>query len=107
MKRSSDSISDLIPSFQRHLAAKNRSRTAITNYSGAAETFEAHLASVRHSTYLCDIHSRDIESFIVQQLNTCSDSTAGTRFRYLHDQVPISPTVLKSIALDEQMAVAA
>ena len=79
----SDTISDLLPSFRRHLLAKNRSPRTITNYLGAAETFEAHLSTTGHPGTLDTITSADIEGFVVDQIQSRSASTAATRFRCL------------------------
>jgi len=78
-----DRISDLLPSFERHLLAKNRSPRTITNYLGAATTFEEFLVDAGHSTNLEDIGRRQIEEFIVHQLDRRSASTSATRFRCL------------------------
>ncbi len=78
-----DRISDLLPSFQRHLLAKNRSPRTVTNYVGAAETFEEFLFASGHSANLEDIERADIERFVVDQLKRRSASTASTRFRCL------------------------
>lgn len=78
-----DRISDLLPSFERHLLAKNRSPRTVTNYIGAAQTFEDHLVAVDHSGNLEDIRPSDVENFIVDQLKRRTPSTAATRFRCL------------------------
>ena len=78
-----DRISDLLPSFQRHLLAKNRSDRTVTNYVGAAQTLEDFLLASGHTGNLEDIGRADIESFIVDQLKRRSPSTAATRFRCL------------------------
>ena len=74
-----DRISDLLPSFERHLLAKNRSASTVTNYVGAAETFEGFLLEAGHSGNLDDITSADVERFTVDQLKRRSPSTAATR----------------------------
>ncbi|MGI9642120.1 MAG: site-specific integrase, partial [Acidimicrobiia bacterium] len=78
---SGDTVSDLLPSFRRHLLAKNRSPRTVTNYQGAAEVFESYLADQGHSLEAGDIGAGDVEAFIVDQLQSRSASTAATRFR--------------------------
>lgn len=78
-----DRISDLLPSFERHLLAKNRSPRTVTNYCSSAEIFEAWLIDSGHSANLADITRSNIESFIVDQLKRRTASTAATRFRCL------------------------
>ena len=57
-----DTIDDLLPSFRRHLVAKNRSKQTITKYSNAANTFAEYLAKVGHPGALVDVAPADIES---------------------------------------------
>lgn len=78
-----DRISDLLPSFQRHLLAKNRSQRTVGNYTSAAEIFEAWLLSEGHSANIKDIDVTDIERFVVDQLRRRTASTAASRFRCL------------------------
>lgn len=76
-----DRITDLIPSFERHLLAKNRSPRTVVNYVGASRTFEEFLLDSGHSAHLVDITAADIERFTVDQLKRRTPSTASTRFR--------------------------
>lgn len=76
-----DRINDLLPSFERHLLAKNRRPRTVANYVGATETLDAFLTESGHSGNLADIERSDIESFIVDQLKRRTPSTAATRFR--------------------------
>ena len=78
-----DRISDLLPSFERHLLAKNRSPKTVKNYVSSVEILDTFLNDNAHSGNLEDIGRGDIESFIVDQLKRRTASTAATRFRCL------------------------
>ena len=76
-------VSDLWPSWELSLRAKNRSAATIRNYRGHLATFAAWLEDEGHPTAVAHIEQKHIERFIADQVERLSASTAATRFRCL------------------------
>ncbi len=76
-------IATLIPSFERHLRATNKSPNTLTAYRYAAEFFARFLAETGMPSDVASIRREHVEAFIQDQLDRQSPSTANQRYRSL------------------------
>jgi site-specific recombinase XerD len=76
-------VAALIPSFERHLRASNKSVNTLTAYRYAAEFFARFLAETGMPTDVANIKREHVEAFIQDQLDHGSASTANQRYRSL------------------------
>jgi len=90
----------LLPSWELHLRALNRSPKTITTYLEAARQLVNFLAEQGMPTQAVSIHREHIESFLVHLQETRSASTAANRYRSLRQlfrwleeegEIPSSP----------------
>jgi integrase/recombinase XerC len=72
-------ITDLLPSWERTLRARNRSVATIYSYLLSAQLLEKHVGQVP----IVDIESQHVEAFIADQLATQAPGTAAVRYRSL------------------------
>lgn len=77
------SISDLLPSFRRHLRAENRSPGTERVYCSAVERFEAFLASQGMPRAIAAIRREHVESWVAARLATVAPATASQEYRAL------------------------
>ena len=76
-----DAADALIRSFERHLRARNRARTTITNYLGDLTRAQAALEAEGKS--LATATRADLEDHIGDLLSRRAASTAATRYKVL------------------------
>ena len=73
----------LLPSFERHLRAENKSPATIDTYSGAVSMFGTFLSEKGMPTEPAHIKREHIESFIERLLAQWKPATANNRYRGL------------------------
>ncbi len=78
---STNVLASLVPSFQRHLRAANKSPATITSYTYAAEGLATFLADRGMPTDPLNIKREHIESYIEDLLAHRSAATASQRYR--------------------------
>jgi site-specific recombinase XerD len=76
-------LATLVPDFDRHLKAENKSPKTIKSYVDAAKQFTAFLSQKGMPTQVAKIGREHVEAFIADLLERKSPSTAATRFRAL------------------------
>ena len=79
----SPTISDLIPSWERSLRARNRADKTIRSYGDTARLFEAFLNGERLPIAVDQIAHQHVELFMQDQLTRWRPATAGVRYRSL------------------------
>jgi site-specific recombinase XerD len=77
-------LATLIPSFQRHLKATNKSPRTITGYTEASTQLLAFLSEHGFSTEVAKINRDGVESFIEYLVQTKAPATANNRYRALN-----------------------
>jgi site-specific recombinase XerD len=93
-------LGHLLPSWELHLRALNRSPKTLTTYLEAARQLLAFLAGRGMPTHAASIHREHVEAFLVHLQQTRSSSTAANRYRSLRQlfrwleedgEIPSSP----------------
>ena len=76
-------LAELIPSFERHLRAKNLAPRTITSYVDAAHEFDAWLTKQAGVLDVTEIRQEHVENYIDSILSRASASHGATHFRRL------------------------
>ena len=76
-------LTDLVPSFVRHLRAANRASTTIDGYTRAVDLFDRFLAEQGMPRTISGVRREHIEAFVVDLMERRKPATASNRFRGL------------------------
>ncbi len=76
-------LGTLVPSFQRHLLATNRSRRTVQTYLNALAGLTRYLESEGLPTEVRSIRRMHLESFVADRLTTVKAATVSVQFRAL------------------------
>lgn len=95
------SVSDLLPSFTRHLRAENKSPSTIVTYGKAVEQLADFLGRDQRPTTIDAVQRADIEAFLVDlQVRGARPATVAQRFRSIQQywkwlaaegEIPVTP----------------
>lgn len=98
-------LEHLLPSFRRHLLARNLSKRTVQSYCEAAEQLAAFLASDERTTDILRVGRRDVEAFEVYLLERYAPATAANRhrslqqfFRWLENEGEIEQTPMRGLS---------
>jgi site-specific recombinase XerD len=83
MSRDDLPIRDLIEDFERSLRARRRAAKTIVAYTDAARRFATWAEANGHPTTVRAVERRNVEAWIIDQIEAHSPSTAAGRYRYL------------------------
>ena len=76
-------VLDILPRFQRHLAAENKAPRTIKSYSEAVERLHEYLVAQGMPTTVAGITSEHVEAFLADQLARLRPSSARVRYASL------------------------
>src|SRR5687767_2019523 len=83
VSQANPSLLDILPRFQRHLAAENKAPRTIKSYSEAVERLHEYLVAQGMPITVAGITSEHVEAFLADQLARLRPSSARVRYASL------------------------